>query len=196
MDSLVRMVLDEAGVKQERLSLQWASAAEAPRFVKLITDFTGQVRELGPLGEAEGLEPAEIKSKLEKALAVISDRKVRMFFGNATKAVRKEANYSREYIAAVIEDKMTKTVTAAFSAPAEDKEKPAEKKAKKPAAKAAPKKAKAPAKKAEKKPAKKAAPKAKKAAKKKPAAKKAAPKKAAAKKKKSTVKKKTTAKKK
>jgi hypothetical protein len=176
MNALVHKVLKGVGIKEERCSLQWASAAEAPRFVKLITEFTNKVKELGPLGEAEGIEPEEIKKRLDAALGAVSDRKVRMFFGNATKSIRKEGIFTQEYISGVIDEKLTKTVTAALN-PAPAEEKPAaEKKAEKKAAKPAPKEAAAKAKPA----AKKAAPK-KAAAKAKPAAKKAAPKKAAAK---------------
>ena len=183
MNALVHKVLTGIGVKEERFALQWASAAEAPRFVKLITEFTGKIKELGPLGEAEGIEPEEMKKRLDAALGAVSDRKVRMFFGNATKSIRKEGIFTQEYITGVIDEKLTKTVTAALN-PALAEEKPAaEKKAAKKAA------AKKPAKKAAAKskpaaPKKKAAPAKKKAAPKKAAGtKKAAPKKAAPKKK-------------
>jgi hypothetical protein len=145
MNALVHKVLTEVGIKEERFALQWASAAEAPRFVKLITEFTGQVKELGPLGEAEGIAPDEIKQRLDAALGAVNDRKVRMFYGTATKSIRKEGIFTQEYITGVIEEKLTKSVTAALNpAPAEEpaaekkaaKEKPA---AKKPAKKAAPK---------------------------------------------------------
>ncbi len=153
MDALVGMVLNEVGIKPERFSLQWASAAEAPRFVKLITDFTQLTRELGPLGESEGIEPAELTARLEKALAVVSDRKVRMVFANATKGVRKEGNFTREHISQVIAEKLAKSLSKAFApvpAGQEKKtEKPAPRKkeaAKKPAAgkKTGPAKAKKP----------------------------------------------------
>jgi hypothetical protein len=177
MNALVHKVLKGVGIKEERCSLQWASAAEAPRFVKLITEFTNKVKELGPLGEAEGIEPEEIKKRLDAALGAVSDRKVRMFFGNATKSIRKEGIFTQEYISSVIDEKLTKTVTAALN-PAPAEEKPAAaKKAEKKAAKPAPKEAAAKAKPV----AKKAAPKKAAAKKAKPATKKAAPKKAAAK---------------
>jgi len=194
MNALVHKVLKGIGIKEERFSLQWASAAEAPRFVKLITEFTNKVKELGPLGEAEGIEPEEIKKRLDAALGAVSDRKVRMFFGNATKSIRKEGIFTQEYISSVIDEKLTKTVTAALN-PAPAEEKPA---AEKKAAKAAPKKAPAkkeekPKKAAAKKPAKKAAEKAKPAAKKEAKAKKGAAKKSPAKKKASATKSKAAA---
>ena len=216
MDALVSNVLKEIGVNPERFSLQWASAAEAPRFVKLITEFTDKIKELGPLGQSEGIEPDEMKARLDKALDAVSSRKVRMVFGNTTKSIRKEGIFTPEYINGVIEEKLSKAITGALTAQPKEEAKPApEKKAAKeapvpkkttakakPAAKkTAPKKAAAKAKPAAKKATpKKAAAKAKPTAKKaaakaKPAAKKAAPKKTAAKAK-PTAKKKSSAKKK
>jgi hypothetical protein len=184
VNALVSNVLEGIGVNPERFSLQWASAAEAPRFVKLITEFTDKIKELGPLGQAEGIEPDEMKVRLNKALEAVSSRKVRMVFGMTTKSIRKEGIFTPEYINAVIGEKLNKAITGALTAEPKEKEaKPA------PEKKAAPKKAAAKAKPAPQKTAAKAKPAAKKAAPKKaaakkakPAAKKAAPKKAAKKK--------------
>jgi len=112
MSALVKKVLAEVGIKPERFGLQWASAAEAPRFVKLITDFTMKTKELGPIGQAEGLSPEELKVRIGKALALVSDRKLRIALGNATKTIRKEANFTQEFITGVIEEKLGKTITA------------------------------------------------------------------------------------
>ena len=183
---MVSNVLEGIGVNPERFSLQWASAAEAPRFVKLITEFTDKIKDLGPLGEAEGIEPDEMKVRLDKALEAVSSRKVRMVFGMTTKSIRKEGIFTPEYINAVIGEKLSKAITGALAAEPKEEAKPApEKKA---AAKTKPTAKKAAA-------VKKAAPK-KAAAKAKPAAKKAAPKKSAAKKAKPAAKKKGSAKKK
>jgi len=114
MDALVRKVLREIGIREERFTLQWASAAEAPRFVQLITDFTRQMKELGPLGEAEGLSREEIINHLEKGLDVVSDRKVRISYGNAAKAVRKDGIWTREHIGEVVTTKMAKSLDKAL----------------------------------------------------------------------------------
>ena len=200
MNALVFNVLNEIGIKPERFSLQWASAAEAPRFVKLITEFTGKVKELGPLGESEGIAPDELQARLEKGLAAVSSRKVRMIYGNTAKTIRKEAIFTQEYISGVIEEKLSKAIAGALSAEAEPKAESAEKAA---PAKPAPAAEKAPEKEktAPKKPAAKAKPKPQKPAKKAAAPKKASAKKTSPPKKKAaapktTAKKKTAAKKK
>jgi len=200
MNALIFNVLSEIGIKPERFSLQWASAAEAPRFVKLITEFTGKIKELGPLGHSEGIEPDELQARLEKGLAAVSSRKVRMVYGNTAKTIRKDAIFTQEYISGVIEEKLSKAIAGALAAEAEPKAEPAEKAVPAkpaPAAKEAPKKEKT----APKKPAAKAKSAAKKPAKKAATQKKAAAKKSSAPKKKAaapktTAKKKTAAKKK
>ncbi len=132
VDSLIALTLKAVGINPERYSLQWASAAEAPRFVKLITEFTKQAKQLGPLGVAEGIDPVELKKRLAKALEVMSDRKVRMAFATATKGLRKEGTPSQERIDEVIAEKMEKSLSAAFAAESTDdsgKSAPPEKKA-------------------------------------------------------------------
>ena len=115
MYALVKTVLKEVGIREERYSLQWASAAEAPRFVQLITKFTTEMKALGPLGEAEGIAPDELKVRLQKALDVVSSQKVRISYGNASKAVRKDGIWTREHISEVINTKMEKAINSAFA---------------------------------------------------------------------------------
>jgi len=48
---LLRNLLGYVGINPERLRLAWVSAAEAPRFVQVTTEFTDKIRELGPLSQ-------------------------------------------------------------------------------------------------------------------------------------------------
>jgi hypothetical protein len=114
VDALVKKVLKDVGIREERYSLQWASAAEAPRFVQLITKFTNQIKELGPIGEAEGLSKEELKARIDKALAAVSDQKVRIAFGNASKFVRKDGIWTNEHISGIVNEKMEKSLTTAL----------------------------------------------------------------------------------
>jgi hypothetical protein len=111
VNGLIRKVLAEVGFSPDRYNLQWASAAEAPRFVKLITEFTAKVKELGPLGRAEGMSPEEARGKAELALKLVSDRKVRIGFGNLSKELRKEVpGLTDQTISTAVEEKLTKTI--------------------------------------------------------------------------------------
>jgi F420-non-reducing hydrogenase iron-sulfur subunit len=47
---LVKKLLEEIGVEPERLRLEWISATEAPKLVRVVNEFTEEIRKLGPLG--------------------------------------------------------------------------------------------------------------------------------------------------
>jgi len=112
VSALVKKVLAEVGINPDRFNLQWASAAEAPRFVKLITEFTAQAKKLGPIGESEGLSKEELKDRINMALNLVSNRKLRVSFGNTTKTIRKEGEPSQAFINDVIDEKLSKTITS------------------------------------------------------------------------------------
>ena len=112
MDALVQKVLRDVGINEERFSLQWASAAEATLFVKHITNFTETMRDLGPIGEAEGLSKEEVQERIQIALDAVSSQKVRISFGNASKAVRKDGIWTAEHINDIINTKMEKSLAS------------------------------------------------------------------------------------
>jgi F420-non-reducing hydrogenase iron-sulfur subunit len=43
----IRLMLADFGIEEERLRLEWVSAAEGARFAQVVRDFTEQVRKLG-----------------------------------------------------------------------------------------------------------------------------------------------------
>lgn len=106
-----RKILTKIGINSDRLALEWASAAEAPRFVQLITGFTSKIKSLGPLGETEGVTVDELRIKLLAARGALEEAKLRTGFGNLTKGFRKEGDYSEQAIKDKIEEKLTKTIT-------------------------------------------------------------------------------------
>ncbi len=115
VNALIAKILTEVGINPERYNLKWASAAEAPRFVKLITEFTAKVKDLGPLGEDEGISGEEARARIDKAIELVSDRKLRIGFGNLTKNLRKELaenGLDDNKIAAAVEEKLTRTISA------------------------------------------------------------------------------------
>jgi len=50
---ILKNLLKELGIEQERLRLEWISASEADKFRKTITEFTETIRKLGPLKSSE-----------------------------------------------------------------------------------------------------------------------------------------------
>lgn len=65
MMHLAKKLLEAAGISPDRLRLEWVSASEGVRFAEVVTEFTGRLKELGPLGTGEGMDPNALKLKLE-----------------------------------------------------------------------------------------------------------------------------------
>jgi coenzyme F420-reducing hydrogenase delta subunit len=45
---LMKKLLEDAGIEPQRLRLEWVSASEGEKFSKVVTEFTEQVKKLGP----------------------------------------------------------------------------------------------------------------------------------------------------
>ena len=64
MMHLGRKLLEYIGLNPDRLRLEWVSASEGIRYAEIVTDFTGRLKELGPLGAGEGMDRNTLKLKL------------------------------------------------------------------------------------------------------------------------------------
>ena len=62
---LSKRILAYAGLNPERLRIEFMSSGEGNIFTEVVDDFSKQIRELGPLGISDGVEPDELKSKLD-----------------------------------------------------------------------------------------------------------------------------------
>src|SRR3990172_5808007 len=62
---LGKKLLEAAGINPDRLRLEWVSASQGNRYAEIVTNFTKQLKELGPLGTGEGLDQSTLKLKLE-----------------------------------------------------------------------------------------------------------------------------------
>ena len=112
MEEFVRKILAKIGIDSDRFVLKWASAAEGPRFVKLITDFTAKIKSLGPLGDPEGADKDELQIKLLAARSALEKAKLRTGLGNLTKGFRKEGDYSDQIIKDKVNEKLTKSISS------------------------------------------------------------------------------------
>jgi len=90
---LVQRILEGLKVNPDRLSLEWVSAAEAPRFVGVITKFTEGIRSIGPLGSSEGLDTQDLKIKLAAAKMALEGKRLRMVFARQAKYQKHEGTY-------------------------------------------------------------------------------------------------------
>jgi coenzyme F420-reducing hydrogenase delta subunit/Fe-S-cluster-containing hydrogenase component 2 len=68
---LMKRVLEHIGLNSNRLKIEFMSSAEGNRFAETVNGFVRQVKELGPLGKAEGLNPATLQSRLEEVTRLV-----------------------------------------------------------------------------------------------------------------------------
>ena len=68
---LCRKLLEHVGIASERLRLEWVSASEGTRFAEIMSDFAARLRDLGPLGEGEGIAADALKLKLDSLNALV-----------------------------------------------------------------------------------------------------------------------------
>jgi F420-non-reducing hydrogenase iron-sulfur subunit len=68
---LCRKIMEHLGLNPERLRIEFMSSGEGSLFAELVNDFVKTVKELGPLGEAEGIDESELKSGLEAARGLV-----------------------------------------------------------------------------------------------------------------------------
>lgn len=51
--TLLKKMLEQFGIEKERLMLDWVSASEAEKFIKVVKDMTVKIRKLGPLSRRQ-----------------------------------------------------------------------------------------------------------------------------------------------
>ena len=68
---ICKNILERIGLNPARLSIEFMSSGEGNRLAEVINGFTAKIKELGPLGEAEGLEKSAIKRALDSARRLI-----------------------------------------------------------------------------------------------------------------------------
>jgi ferredoxin len=73
---LFRRIMEHIGLNPERLKIEFMSGAEANLFVEAVNGFVKKVKQLGPLGEGEGMDKNEVKSKLAEIAKLVPYIKV------------------------------------------------------------------------------------------------------------------------
>jgi len=96
MVSMYKRLLKHIGINPERLRLEWVSAGEGIRFANIMNEFGNKVKDLGPLGQSEGLTLDEIKSRIEALEKLIPY--IKLVERERLRApVRKEEAYEKFY---------------------------------------------------------------------------------------------------
>jgi hypothetical protein len=78
---LAARTLDYVGLNPKRVAFNQCSSAEGERFVSLVTAFSKEIRELGPLGSGDRLPLDALRPKLEIAKTALAREKLRWVVG-------------------------------------------------------------------------------------------------------------------
>ena len=73
---LLQRLMKHIGIDPRRLRLEWIAASEGTRFAEVMDDFIAELTTLGPLGEVEGLDEPELKSRLQGANNMVPQLKL------------------------------------------------------------------------------------------------------------------------
>ncbi len=74
MTKRCKKLMERIGLNPERLRIEWVSASEGIRFAEIVTNFTKQLKEMGPIGVGEGKDLEQLKLDLEAAESYISKK--------------------------------------------------------------------------------------------------------------------------
>ncbi len=73
---LFKRIMEHVGLNPDRLRIQFMSGSEANVFVESVNDFVKKIKELGPIGKGEGIEPRALRAGLEEIEKLIPYFKV------------------------------------------------------------------------------------------------------------------------
>jgi F420-non-reducing hydrogenase iron-sulfur subunit len=68
---LGKKILAHLGLNPERLRVEFMSAGEGILFAEVMNDFSTTLKALGPLGKSEGLDAADLRSKIQEASRLV-----------------------------------------------------------------------------------------------------------------------------
>lgn len=68
---LCKKIMENIGLNPERLRMETMTSGEGNLFAEVMNDFGKKMKELGPLGKAEGIDKKTLKSKLEAVTNIV-----------------------------------------------------------------------------------------------------------------------------
>jgi len=68
---LTKKIMEYIGLNPNRLRMEFMSSGEGNLFAEVVDDFVGEVREIGPLGESEGLAKEQLKINLKAVTKLV-----------------------------------------------------------------------------------------------------------------------------
>jgi len=111
---MLKRLIALTGLELGRLRLEWVSAAEGQRFAQVVTEFTEQIRKLGP-SPVSGEKPNQrILGNLQAAKNAASDFKLRVLVGREYELTEKNNVYQEKVSQEEFDTLLNEAVDAEF----------------------------------------------------------------------------------
>jgi len=111
---MVKKLLALTGLKPERLKLEWVSASEGQRFARLVTEFTEQIKNLGPSPISGKTPDQTILEDLQAAKDAASDFRLRVLVGRERELTEKNNVYQEKVAQEDFDSLLDEVVEAEF----------------------------------------------------------------------------------
>jgi coenzyme F420-reducing hydrogenase delta subunit len=93
---MLKKLIKLTGLEFERLRLEWISAAEGQRFAQVVTEFTEQIKKLGPSPVSGAKPDQKILENLQVARNAVADFKLRVLVGRELQLTEKGNVYDEK----------------------------------------------------------------------------------------------------
>ncbi len=93
---LLKKLMTHMGLDTRRLRLEWIAASEGSRFAEVMDNFINELKILGPIGQAEGLEQEAMQRDLETFSKMVPQLKL-LIREKLQVKVKSEAAYDKLY---------------------------------------------------------------------------------------------------
>lgn len=111
---LLKKLLSLSCLGSERLELKWVSASEGQRFAQIVTQFTEQIRKLGPSPLSGSKPDPKMKENIAAAIDVAAGFRSRVLVGRERELTEKNNVYGERVTQEKFEDLLDETIEAEF----------------------------------------------------------------------------------
>ena len=111
---MLKKLLALTGFGPERLRLDWVSASEGQRFAQIVTEFTDQIKRLGPSPVSGKSPDLKVLENLEAARNAASDFRLRVLVGRERELTEKNNVYDEKVSQEEFDSLLDEVVEAEF----------------------------------------------------------------------------------
>lgn len=95
--NVIKMILKQAGIEEERVRMEFMSSAEAERYVNIVSDFIQTIKKIGPTPVLNDEQKEEIKRRLKAVESALNSFRMRAWMGKYRKLVEKGNVYGDKF---------------------------------------------------------------------------------------------------